>query len=385
MDKGRRIISLIMAFIVGAVFSAGLIFFLQATGKTKVRVDAEEYQQMIYMNEKYSKAEDVWKNVQENFYKDVTDEELEDAMLKGIMAGTGDQFSAYMNVEEYKSWNEQVNGEFEGVGVSYSEVIDGEGYQILKVHEDTPAEKAGLKAGDVMIEVDGKKYQTIEEFGAALRGKAGTEVTVTYLRNGKEYKATMIRAKINIKTVEHEVMDGNLGYIKITAFEPGTYDEFRAALDDLESKKVKGFILDLRDNGGGLVREAERVGDDLLGSCDMYYTEDHNGKKEHYPSNADKTALPYVLLVNENSASATEILSCAVKENGGGKLVGTTTYGKGLIQMQYNFEDGSGYKLSILQVFSPKGNKVHKVGVKPDYVVKGEKAQLDKAKELLSK
>ena len=385
MNKGRLIIAIILSFLLGVGCTFGATYAMQSMGKGSVRISTEEYQRLTYMDQKYSKAERVWKSIQSSFYKEVTDEELEDGMLKGLFAGTGDQFSAYMNKEEYASWNEQVTGEFEGVGVTYSEVIDGEGYQILKVHEDSPAEKAGLKAGDVMMKVDGKTYDTIEEFGAALRGKAGTEVTVTYIRDGKEKEVTMIRAKITIKTVEHKVLDGNIGYIKIEAFEPDTYKDFHEALSDLESKKVKGFILDLRDNGGGLVREAEMVADELLGSCDMYYTEDHDGQKEHHKSDSDKTALPYVLLVNENSASASEILACSIQDNKGGPLVGVRTYGKGLIQMQSSFDDGSGYKIAILQVFTPNGNKVHKVGLKPDYVVKGEKAQLNKAIELLKK
>ena len=383
MQKGKTLGIIIVSMLVGAILAFAVQAGIHQMGGGKVSIDASEYEHLKYMDEKYGEFEELSGQIKNLFYKDITDEELREGMLRGLFAGTGDPWTAYMNKEEYEYWNQSIEGSFEGVGVVYTINEGGAGYLINQVYPDSPAEQAGLEKGDIMLKVDGETYDDIDIFGAHLRGPAGTEVELTYSRDGKENTVTMIRAKIEMISVESEILDGNIGYIKITSFDFNTYDKFRAALDEMESKKVKGVIIDLRDNGGGLVMQAQKVADDLLPECEIYYTQDGSGHEEHYSSDADKTDLPYVLLVNENTASASEILTAAIQDNDGGKIVGTKTFGKGVIQIDKALPGGDGYKITIMQYFSPKGNTIHEVGITPDIEVEGEDAQLKKAEDLL--
>lgn len=217
----------------------------------------------------------------------------------------------------------------------------------------------------------------------AMRGRQGTTVQLVVLRKNKYLEFNVRRAKIVNNTVTEKILEGNIGYIKITAFENKTAEAFTGALERMEKKGVKGLIVDLRDNGGGLVNAGVGVADKLLGKGLITFTKDKYGNKQYYKSDAGKTRLPYVVLVNENTASASEIISAAIKDLGPGKIVGVRTYGKGVIQISQPVGDGSGLKLTIMQYFSPKGNVIHKKGVKPDYEVKGRQNQLKKAIQLL--
>ena len=199
---------------------------------------------------------------------------------------------------------------------------------------------------------------------------------------------TITRDKIVNVSVMSEMLSGNIGYIRILSFETSTDENFKKELESMEKKKVKGLIIDLRDNGGGLVDSATKIADMLLGKCNITYLQNREGKKEYIDSNAAKTDLPYVILVNGNTASASEIVTAAVKDNKGGKIVGTRTYGKGVVQSTNTLDDGSALELTILQYFSPNGHAIHKKGIKPNYVVKDDpktKAdeQLEKAEGLL--
>ncbi len=287
-----------------------------------------------------------------------------------------------MTKEEYESWMATTLGESQGIGVTFNENDKGE-FVILSTNPGSPAEKNGMKAGDIITKVDGKTFENADTIGAAMRGEAGTEVKITYVRDGKESVVTLVRAKIVTQSVSSKMLDGDIGYIKISAFEEATAKDFETALADIEVKTPKGLIIDIRDNGGGLVNSGTQIADHLIGKGTITYLQDRNGEKQYIDSDSDRTNIPYILLVNENSASTSEILAAAVKDNGPGKIVGVTTYGKGVVQSTTKLEDGSAYKLTIMQYFSPKGNAIHDKGVKPDYEVKGEDAQLNKAIELL--
>ena len=243
-----------------------------------------------------------------------------------------------------------------------------------------------MKAGDILLRVDDKEFDDLELIANAIRGDEGTKVTITYSRNGKEDEVTLTRAKITQHSVEHKMLDDSTGYISISSFIESTGDDFSKALKDIEDKGAKNLVLDLRDNGGGLVDAAVEVADQFLDEGVVAYVEDKNKNRNDYDAEDGKTDLNTVVLVNENSASASEILAAALQDNGF-KLVGQKTYGKGVIQSTAELSDGSAIKLTIMQYFSPDGNKIHKKGVKPDYEVKNEEdsstdAQLEKALSL---
>ena len=386
IKKSVFVIFLLVAALLGGAATYGTMSMMHATGGSvglgKMTISAEEYNQLTYMNDKYAKAEELWKLVQKNFYQDITDEQIEEGMYKGIFQSTGDIYSSYMNEDEWKSWESSMTGEFEGVGVTFQQNEKGE-YVVLSTVKDSPAQKAGLLPGDILTKVDGEEYEDSTQMSMAIRGDSGTTVDVTYLRDGKENTVTLTRTTIAVFSVESEILDGNIGLIRITSFDMQTAGDFKTELKAMEAKGVKGLIIDLRNNGGGLVDQSVQIADMLLDKGTVMYTEDRQGHREYTYSEEGRTSLPYVILVNENSASAAEILSAAIKDNAGGKLVGTVTFGKGIIQNSAPLGNGTGYKLTVLQYFSPNGNKIHGVGVTPDYIVEGDDEQLKKAIELL--
>jgi carboxyl-terminal processing protease len=380
IKKSVFAILLIVAALVGGAATFGTMTILHASGAGSVTLSAKEYNQLTYMNDKYAKAEQLWKIVKDGFYQEISDEQIEEGMYKGIFEGTGDIYSGYMNESEWTAWETSMTGEFEGVGVTFMQNEEGE-YVVISTVEGSPAEKAGLLPGDILTKVDGEEYTNSTEMSMAIRGDSGTDVQVTYLRDGEENTVTMTREKIESQTVKSSVLDGNIGLIEVSAFEMKTSEDFEAALKDLESKGVKGLIIDLRNNGGGLVNESVEIADMLLDEGTVMYTEDQKGNREYAYTEKGRTSLPYVVLVNENTASASEILSAAIQDNAGGKIIGTVTFGKGVIQNSAPLGNGTGYKLTVLQYFSPNGNKIHGVGITPDIEVEGEDEQMQKAIE----
>jgi carboxyl-terminal processing protease len=258
---------------------------------------------------------------------------------------------------------------------------------VNRVIEGGPADLAGMKAGDFLLKVDGKSYEDSNKMAAAIRGEEGTTVEITYQRNGKTKKIKLIRGEVKEISVYASELKGGYGYIQIASFEADTAKQFQTELEAMEAKHVKGLVIDLRNNPGGMMDQCIKVADMLLPEAMITYTKDKNGKEETYNSDEHCTALDYVVLVNGNSASAAEIVAGAIKDNGG-KLVGEKTFGKGIIQGSIDLQDGSAMTLTIMEYFSPAGNQIHKKGVKPTHkVVLPDNAktdlQLKKALELL--
>ena len=381
IKKQGFIAIIVIVFLAGGLVgtAVGRIAF---DGRDQVTISKSEYDEVKEYEKKYKKVEELRDQIDSEFYKEPDEQAIEDGLCKGLFEGLGDKYSSYMTKEEFESYETAVTGKYEGTGIIFNEDKQGR-FVVQSTSEGSPAREAGIKKGDIIMKVDGKVYDDIDMAAFALRGNKGTKVTVMIKRGDDEKTFELTRDEITLQTVESKVLDGNIGYIKITDFEEQTDEDFDEALAELEKKQVKGMILDLRDNGGGLVDSSTNIADKLLGKGVITYMEDRDGRKDYYKSDEDKTRLPYVILVNENSASATEILAAAVKDIGQGKIVGTKTYGKGVVQISKKLSDGSGYKLTVLQYFSPNGNVIHEKGVKPDYEVKGEKKQLEKAKELL--
>ena len=297
-------------------------------------------------------------------------------MYKGLVEGLGDPYSSYMTKDEYETWKSMAVGEYSGVGVTFTKDEDGN-FLVISVEDGSPADEAGIKADDIILEVDGKEYDDLDIIGNAIRGEEGSSVEITYISGGTEKSVTMKRETIEQHSVEHEMLDGDIGYISIGSFIETTGEDFAAALDDLEKKGAKGLILDLRDNGGGLVDSCVEVADEFLDEGVVVYVEDRDGNRRDYDAEDGKTALKTVVLVNENSASASEILAAALQDNGI-EIAGETTYGKGVIQSTAQLDDGSALKLTVMQYFSPDGNAINEKGVTPDHEVEDdEKTEAD--------
>ena len=385
LTKKKLIAILVAAFLAGGVVTAGAGFAICKGALGYVSVSRDEYNSMKDTYERFGKVEQLYETINSSYYKDVDEQDVVDGACKGLVAGLGDPYSFYMTKEEYENWKASATGEYSGIGVTFSQDKNGN-YVVVGVTRDSPAEKAGLKSGDYIVEVDGKTYDDMDVMARAIRGDAGTKVKVTYVRDNKKNEVSITREKIVEKSVEYKMLDGNIGYIKLSSFISSSAEDFSNALKDLEGKGAKGLILDLRDNGGGLVEQCIDIADEFLDEGVVTYVEDKNGKKQEYKSKDGKTDLKTVVLVNGNSASCSEILAGALKDNGC-KLVGETTFGKGVIQSTAELKDGSALKLTIMQYFSPKGNAIQDKGVTPDYEVKNDEnsktdKQLQKAQSL---
>lgn len=338
----------------------------------------------------------------DKYYVEEFDEaQVEDMLYAGMAAGVGDRYTYYMPEENLEQYLENTNGNFDGVGIEVYTTQAGE-VTVSRVMEGQPAEQAGMKEGDVIIGVDGEDMRSrlISDVAAKIRGKAGTEVTIEVLRRstGETLELTMERAVVVMESVSHRMINGNIGYISLSGFKENTYEQFKASLDELQANGMKGLILDLRDNPGGLVKSVYQIGEELLPEGTMVYTLDKKENRNDLECDSEYLDIPLVVLVNENSASASEILAGAVKDTEAGTLVGMQTFGKGLVQRLFTLPDGSGLNVTIQKYYTPKGTSIHGVGIEPDEVVQlpekylttaltdipeGEDTQLQKALEVL--
>lgn len=383
--KKRQYTAIIL--IAGIIIGMSAMWVITSCAGGFIKVNAAGYEDMLKVYKKYSKLEEIYSYIDENYYTDVDDDKLMEGIYSGLVKALDDPYSSYMSKDKFREWNSDISGEFGGIGVTFTKDDNGE-FLIVSVIDDTPAYKAGIRAGDTIEAVDGKTYEDMNDIVAVIRGKEGTSLKLTYKRDDSKKTVTIVRDTIQIESVKSEVRKDNIGYIRISSFIETTAEDFKKALSEMESAKVKGMVIDIRNNGGGLVNEGLEVADELLGKCTLVCYVDNKGNKTYSYSDKDKTDIPYVLLVDGATASTSEILTAAVKDNNGGKIVGTKTFGKGIIQNTSQFKDGSALKLTVMQYLSPDGNEIHKKGVKPDYVVKLKKNddtdyQLNKAVELL--
>ena len=376
----------------GAAFAAGIIigaaaFFAVSHGVLgAVSVPKQEYEQMISTYERFGKLELIYESIERNYYKDIDEEALVTGAEKGLVDALGDPYSSYMTKEEYESWEASALGEYEGVGITFSEDEDGN-FVVVGVTGDSPAERAGIKAGDLIVSVDGKTFEDMDAMAQSIRGEEGSSVKVVYSRNGSKKEVEMKREKIEQESVEYRMLDSDTGYIRLTSFLSGSYDDFSAAMDELEKKGARDLILDIRDNGGGLVNTCIEIADEFLDEGVVTYVEDRAGKRMEYTAEDGKTDMRTVVLTNENSASCSEILAAAMQDNGY-EIIGEKTFGKGVIQTTSQLEDGSALKLTIMQYFSPEGKEIQGKGVTPDISVTDDEStetdeQLERAMKAL--
>lgn len=356
-----------VAFLLGVIFTITALFIGAKLGNWFI-VRGDEQGVIKAISKEYSNLPQILNLIDKKSIFKFNDKKAKDAALKAIVASLGDEYSEYLTKKETAAWESYLNGEFSGIGISFQKNDNGE-YQVTEVFKNSPAENAGIKSGDIILKVDGKLYDTSEEMSEHIRGKNGTKVEMVLRRDNKEINATMTRETVKEKTVYGKVLDDGSGYILIKSFEEGTSEEFETELSAFEKQGVKSMIIDLRDNGGGYIDEGIKIADRLLKEGTITYMEDVNGKRKYYNSDEKATKIKYVVLVNENTASTSEILTAAIKDNKGGKIVGTKTFGKGIVQETTKFKDGSSLKLTVLRYFSPKGKVIHKKGIVPDVKV----------------
>lgn len=321
-----------------------------------------------------AKLEEIENLIDKNFYFEDDDQAKQDGIIRGYMESLDDPYSVYYTQEEYASFMEDSEGEYVGVGVQVSQNVDTKIITVVDVF-DGPAKEAGVQADDVITKVNGEDItdQDIDTVVDKIRGEEGTEVTITVYRSSdtKEHDFTMPRRKVENPTVEYKMLDYNIGYVQISSFYEVTGDQFVSAIEDLESQGMEGLIVDLRDNGGGLLDIAVNMLDYMLPAGKIVYTEDKDGNvtSEYNSTDDEQFTKPLVVLVNGYSASASEIFAGAIKDYGLGTLVGTTTYGKGIVQRMFPLDDGSAIKLTIAKYFTPNGNDIHQIGIEPDVKV----------------
>ncbi len=313
--------------------------------------------------------------IHEYYYKDVDESDLQTGLYKGIMEGLNDPYTAYYTPTEAKALEESLTGNYAGIGAGLTQDKTTMVVTVSFVYDGSPAKEAGLQKGDVIVSADGIDATSMElsDFVQKIRGEEGTDVTLTVSRDGKEQDYTLTRRTIQVPSVSHRMLSDNVGYIRITEFSSGTADEFDSALKDLQGQGMTSVIFDLRDNPGGLVDAVTKILDELLPEGTVVYTVDHDGKREDYTSDAATYLdMPMAVLINGNSASASEIFSGAIRDFKAGTLIGTTSYGKGVVQSTMPLGDGSLVKLTTMEYFTPSGENIQGKGITPDIEVEYE-------------
>lgn len=334
--------------------------------------------------------------IQEYFWKDVDAETLQDGVYRGILDALDDPYSVYYTKEELIALQEQTQGIYYGIGAYISQDTETGYVQISKIIKNTPAEESDLMQGDYIYEINGESmYGKDSSYVVSkIKGEEGTYVTITVLRTGEAQPMDIEveRRQIESPTVEYEMYENGVAYIQITEFDLVTSGQFETALNQAKEAGMKGLIIDLRSNPGGNLSTVCEIARMLLPKGLIVYTEDKYGEREEYTCNGENEInVPLVVLTNGYSASASEILAGAIKDYGIGKLVGTTTFGKGIVQKVINLSDGSAIKITVSTYYTPNGNNIHQIGIAPDVEVEfdaeqyknGVDNQLETAKQVL--
>lgn len=353
---------------------------------------------VINLNDKFT---DIKKKLDEIYIGEVDEKKMIDGALEGYVSALGDEYTEYLTEQEVTSLLEDVNGSYVGVGLYIANNTEKNEILVIGVIEDSPAHKIGILAGDIIKKIDNVEYsgEQLTQASNAMKGIEETKVELTVQRDEKELKFDIIREKIKFNCVKSEKLENNIGYIKISSFDGGCAEDFEKYYKELENSGIKSLIIDLRNNGGGLVDESLKIAELIVPKGSKMLITSDKSKNEVVSTSKEQPIIniPVIILTNEYTASASEILTAAIKENTNAKIVGTKTYGKGVIQGIYLFNDQkTGIKVTIQEYFTPNHNKLNKIGITPDYEVelpeewkgysnvdKETDTQLNKAIELL--
>lgn len=323
-----------------------------------------ESKQIVEKLEKYRELIDKY------YLGEIDEAKLEEGAIKGYIEGLGDPYTEYISKEDMEDYLSDTMGNFVGIGIYMVKNTEYDKIQVLSTIKDGPAEKAGIQAGDLIISVNGIAYTADEMTTASnnIKGEAGTKVNMEIQRGNQIIKYELTREKVKVNPVEGKVLENNIGYIQFSSFDETTAEDFKTKFEELNKKGIKSLIIDLRNNGGGIVDEALEIADYIVekDSVLLYEVDKNNKEKVKKAKNDPIINMPIIILTNENTASASEILAGALKDLGKAKIVGTTTYGKGVIQQILKLSDGSGLKITIEEYQTPNRNKINKVGIEPD-------------------
>lgn len=302
------------------------------------------------------------------YLEEVDEDALEDYLYYGLVAGLGDPYAAYYNEEETQSMLDSSSGSYCGIGAVFSQNMITGVITVSRVYEGFPSYEAGILPEDILIRVEDEDVtgQDLTNVVTKIKGEEGTEVTITMLRGEEEIDFTMERRVIEVPTVEHKMLADDVGYIMISEFDGVTDAQFHDALTDLQAQGVKSLIIDLRNNGGGSVDAVCAIADELLAEGPIVFTEYKDEERTERSSDAACVDLPMAVLMNGNSASASEILAGALQDYGVAEIVGTQSYGKGIVQSVIDLQDGTALKITTAKYYTPNGNNIHEIGITPD-------------------
>ena len=316
------------------------------------------------------KAGEIADLIDQYYYEQIDKAALVEGMYAGMVDGLGDPYSAYYTAEEYKSFNESTTGVYYGIGAVLTQNINTKVVTILHVYPGTPAEEAGVKDGDVIVKVGDIEGDSMElsELVTHIKGEEGTTVHLELLRSGEKghVELDVERRQIEVPTVQQQMLEGNVGLVQISEFSESTPEQFSEAMEELKGQGMESVIIDLRDNPGGVLKSVCTMLDAFLPEGILVYTEDKHGNRSDYKSDAKCMDIPMAVLINGNSASASEIFAGAIKDYNYGTLIGTTSFGKGIVQTIIPMTDGSAVKVTMAKYFTPNGNYIHDVGIAPD-------------------
>lgn len=333
-----------------------------------------------------NKEEELYKAINSYYLEKVDNKKLEDGMYKGMVDSLGDPYTVYYNKKEFEEFNNASSGTYYGIGVLVSQNVSTGAITVVKTFKNGSGKKEGLKPLDEIIKVNGESIEKLElsQVVSKIKGEEGTFVNITVLRDGKEIDFNLERKKIEIDTVfteERDIAGKKIGYVSVSEFDKVTEGQFNDAINEFERDDIKGIIIDLRDNPGGLLDVTCNMLDRLLPKGELVYTIDKNGEKEVEEAiNDDSFDKPIVILINKNSASAAEVFSGTMKDYKRATLVGEKTFGKGIVQSIVPFPDGTAIKVTVSKYYTPSGINIHGIGIEPDVEVKDKR---DKKKDLI--
>lgn len=375
--SGKRLNNIFMIVAAAVIaFGAGVFFSDDIYARIAVNataLDKDQSQRYSEILEKISELD----SVLDTYYLEadnIDPDEMMDTLYKGYISGLDERYTAYYTPEEYEQLMNDSQGVYVGIGVTVTTDQETGNMVIVTVTEDGPGEAAGLLEGDTIISIEGESVQDMDLDTAVskIQGEEGTEVTIGFYREstGETLEKTMTRRKMDAQTVAYSMLKDNIGYIQITAFDEVTVEQFDNAVSDLQSQNIRGLIVDVRGNPGGNVDSVCSILDRLLPEGLLVYTIDKNGsKEEEYADNEEVLDIPMAVLVNGDSASASEIFAAALQDYDWAEIVGEQTYGKGIVQYIIPLSDGSAVKLTSAKYYTPNGECIHGIGVTPDVKV----------------
>ncbi len=383
--KTKYPIWLVVLCILFCISTLYLFLQLQLANNTAMNLISEKHELLLdkslemvkdkdlaYYEARYQKIDQLRDYIEDNFYREVKDEDIENGVIRGLFFSLADPYSAYFTEEEFKSFTELNQGSYGGLGITISPSKTGY-ITVISTFEDTPASRAGIKHDDKIIKVNGEIY-TADKMDVAvskMKGEPGTKVKITILRDDEEIEMELERAEIVIDSVKAEMIKQapKIGYIRIRSFDQKVSEEFEKHYNELKEQGMQAFVIDLRGNPGGSLAECVKLTDFVLGKQRIVSTKNRQGEENVFDSKADKIDIPFIVLIDGGSASASEIFAAAVQDGKAAKLLGTTSFGKGVVQTVIPLSDGSAFKITTSEYFTPNGENIHEKGVKPDIEV----------------